>query len=106
MDVPNINRTINLPDSAVNLLALPSQIAPQILCASSTPFAVDITSSDDFRIDRFDSFKNAVHSLCRSTSISSEEPQYFIAADTDRYINVYSIAEKKLVRTLVVGSGV
>ncbi|ETI20226.1 hypothetical protein G647_08260 [Cladophialophora carrionii CBS 160.54] len=94
-------RTINLPDPTISLLASPCQVAPEILCASSTPFAIDITSSDDFRIDRFDSFKNTVHSLCRS-----DDSQIFLAADSDRYINIYSISEKKLSRTLVTSSGV
>ncbi|KAJ9614640.1 Small subunit (SSU) processome component [Cladophialophora chaetospira] len=93
-------RTINLPDPSVNLLGSPSNITPHLLCASSTPFAIDITSFDDFRIDRFDSFKNAIHSLWRS-----QDSQYFLAADSDRYINIYSIQQKKLVRTLVAGSG-
>ncbi|OCT48108.1 putative small nucleolar ribonucleoprotein complex component (Utp5) [Cladophialophora carrionii] len=94
-------RTINLPDPTISLLASPCQVAPEILCASSTPFAIDITSSDDFRIDRFDSFKNTIHSLCRS-----DDYQTFLAADSDRYINIYSISEKKLSRTLVASSGV
>ncbi|OAP55351.1 hypothetical protein AYL99_10324 [Fonsecaea erecta] len=99
-------RTINLPDSAISILASPAQSAPHIICASSTPFAVDLLSSDDFRIDRFDSFKNPVHALCRSGSTVVGAPEYFLAADTERYINVYDISEKKLVRTLVAGSGV
>ncbi|KIW62346.1 hypothetical protein PV04_10527 [Phialophora macrospora] len=94
-------RTINLPDPTIDLLASPCQVAPQVLCASSTPFTIDITSSDNFRIDRFDSFKNAIHSLCRS-----DDSRYFLAADSDRYINIYSIAQKKLARTLVTSSGV
>ena len=104
--MPNRTRAINLPDPAISLLALASDRAPQILCSSSTPFAVDITSSDDVRIDRFHSFKNTIHSIYRSAPTTQEEPQYFLAADTDRYINVYSIHEKRLVRTLVAASGV
>ncbi|KIW93515.1 uncharacterized protein Z519_06120 [Cladophialophora bantiana CBS 173.52] len=99
-------RTINLPDPAISILASPSQELPQILCASSTPFAIEITSSDDFRIGRFDSFKNPIHSLCRSGSEVSGASEYFLAADPERYINVYDISQKKLVRTLVAGSGV
>jgi U3 small nucleolar RNA-associated protein 5 len=101
LDATDRNRTINLPDPTIDLLASPCEVAPQVLCASSTPFTIDITSSDDFRIDRFDSFKNAIHSLCRS-----DDSRYFLAADPDRYINIYSIAQKKLARTLVTSSGV
>ncbi|KIX96251.1 uncharacterized protein Z520_08029 [Fonsecaea multimorphosa CBS 102226] len=99
-------RTINLPDPAISILASPAQNTPQIICASSTPFAIDLVSSDDFRIDRFDSFKNPVHALCRSSSNVAETPGYFLAADSERYVNVYDISQKRLVRTLVAGSGV
>src|ERR1700742_1434260 len=97
----NESRSINLPDPSINLLTSPSQTAPQILCASSTPFAVDIASSDEFRISRFDSFKNVIHSLCRS-----QDSQLFLAADPDRYMNIYSITEKKVIHTLVASSGI
>ncbi|EXJ81746.1 hypothetical protein A1O1_07811 [Capronia coronata CBS 617.96] len=99
-------RTITLPDPAISILAQPAQISPQILCASTTPFAIGLKSSDDFRIDRYDSFKNAVHSLLRSDSSDTTLSEHFIAADSDRYINVYDIPHKKLVRTLVAGAGV
>ncbi|OQU98216.1 hypothetical protein CLAIMM_04033 [Cladophialophora immunda] len=99
-------RTINLPDPAINILASPTQNIPPIICASSTPFAIDLVSSDDFRIDRFDSFKNPVHSLCRSGLNVAGSSEYFLAADPERYINVYDISQKRLVRTLVAGSGV
>jgi len=33
-------------------------------------------------------------------------PEYFLAADADRYINVYDMSHQTLVRTLVAGSGV
>ncbi|KAL2434747.1 hypothetical protein ABEF95_006779 [Exophiala dermatitidis] len=99
-------RTINLPDPAISVLASPSQTTPQILCASSTPFAIELKSSDDFRIDRYDSFKNPVHSLVRSGDGGSQSQEHFIAADSDRYLNVYDISQKRLVRTLVAGAGV
>ncbi|KIX05306.1 uncharacterized protein Z518_06178 [Rhinocladiella mackenziei CBS 650.93] len=99
-------RTISLPDPAINILATPSRNPPQILCASSTPFAIDVQSSDDFRIARYDSFKNPVHQLFRSNFSDSTNPEYFLAADTDRYLNVYDIPKQKLVRTLVAGAGI
>ncbi|EXJ77003.1 hypothetical protein A1O3_10160 [Capronia epimyces CBS 606.96] len=99
-------RTINLPDPAISVLASPSQNLPQILCASATPFAIEVKSSDDFRIDQYDSFKNTVHSLVRSTSGDATLSEHFIAADSDRYLNVYDIPHKRLVRTLVAGAGV
>ena len=79
--------------------------SPEILCASATPYSIDLTSSTDYRIDKFDSFKSAIHTILRSglePSISSES---FLAADSDRYINLYDIAQKRLLRTLVVNGG-
>lgn len=102
----NRNRVITLPDPAINVLASPSLLSPQILCASATPFGLDLTSSDDFRIQKFDSFKNPIHSLLRSGSDAPDVNELFLAADADRYLNIYDISEKKLVRTLVAGSGV
>ncbi|KEF55318.1 uncharacterized protein A1O9_08972 [Exophiala aquamarina CBS 119918] len=101
-----ITRTISLPDSAVAVLATPSVKPPHILCASSTPFAVTLGSLQDFHLDRYDSFKNNIHSLVRSEDRPTELTEYFLAADTERYINIYDIPHKRLVRTLVAGSGV
>jgi U3 small nucleolar RNA-associated protein 5 len=98
-------RTIALPDPAISILASPSQRAPRMLCASSTPFAIDLKSPEDFHIDRYDAFKNAVHALVRSDFGDSTTSEHFLAADTDRYINVYDMSLKRLVRTLVAGSG-
>lgn len=55
---------------------------------------------------RYDSFKNAVNSLFRSGIKGTADEEFFLASDSDRYINVYNIQSKKLVRTLVAGSGV
>lgn len=57
------------------------------------------------QIDSFDSFKHPVHSLFRSGT-GSKGNGTFLAADEDRYINVYDLAAKKIVRTLVAGSEV
>lgn len=79
---------------------------PHLLCASSTPFSVTLESLQDFHVDRYDSFKNNIHSLARSEGGSTASTEYFLAADTERYINIYDIPQKKIVRTLVAGSGV
>lgn len=88
------------------MLATPSINPPHILCASSTPFIVTLDSLQDFHVDRYDSFKNSIHSLVRSEGGSTASTEYFLAADTERYINIYNIPQKKLARTLVAGSGV
>lgn len=99
-------RTISIPDSAVTALATPSVNPPHILCASSTPFAVTLESLQGFHLDRYDSFKNTIHSLVRSDDGPTGPTEYFLAADTERYLNIYDIPQKRLIRTLVAGSGV
>jgi U3 small nucleolar RNA-associated protein 5 len=105
-----------LPDPAVNILA-PSDMShvetsttdsssPEVICASATPYSVHLTSSTDHQIDKFDSFKNAIHTIIRSGQAESNSSGLFLAADSDRYINMYDIGQKRLSRTLVVNSGV
>jgi U3 small nucleolar RNA-associated protein 5 len=107
-----------LPDPAVNILA-PSfdtshvetskssdPSSPEVICASATPYSVNLTSSTDHQIDKFDSFKNAIHTIIRSGHEGSNSNGFFLAADSDRYINMYDIGQKRLSRTLVVNGGV
>lgn len=99
-------RTISLPDTSISTLALPSTKAPQILCASSTPYTVSFHENRQPKFNHFDSFKNQIHTLFRSTIDESHPSEHFLAADNDRYINVYDIALKRLTKTLVAGSEV
>lgn len=99
-------RIISIPDPAVAVLARPSITPPQILCASSTPFAVTLESPGDFHFEKYDSFKHPIHSLLPSKHGSSAPAEYFLAADSDRYMNIYNVPEKKLSRTLVAASGI
>src|SRR3984885_10104837 len=105
-----------LPDPAVNILA-PSHTShvetsttdsssPEVICASATPYSINLTSSTDHQIDKFDSFKNAIHTVIRSGHEGSNSSGLFLAADSDRYINMYDIGQRRLSRTLVVNSGV
>lgn len=99
-------RSINLPDSAISILATPSTQSPQILCASSSPLAIHLTSSENIQIDRFDAFKNPINTLFRPVSSDSDKLPYFLAADSEKFLNIYDITQKTLVKTLVAGSGV
>jgi len=101
----NFNRTISIPDGA-HVLATPSPNPFQILCASDTPFAYDFAKDGNFQQSRFDSFKNAIHSLFRSGIAKDAQDEFFLAADSDRYINVFDLQNKRLARTLIAGSGV
>ncbi|KIW13963.1 hypothetical protein PV08_06744 [Exophiala spinifera] len=98
-------RTIHVPEP-INILAAPSANPFQIICASSTPLAYDFDTNGQATVARYDSFKNAVNSLFRSGIKGTAKEEFFLASDSDRYINVYNIQTKKLVRTLVAGSGV
>lgn len=80
--------------------------SPEVICASATPYSVVLTSSTEHRIDKFDSFKSPIHSIVRAGHESSKPGGLFLAADSDRYINMYDIAQKRLSRHLVVGEGV
>lgn len=93
-----------MPEPAVSVLASPSLHAPQVLCASTTPYSV--YAADDFRINSFDSLKGQIHSLQRSLAHGSGSSEVFIAANNDRFLSVFDIDERRLVRTLVAGSEV
>lgn len=82
-------------------MCLPSKGNPQIICASVTPYTVHIESKDDFRIDSYDAFKSPVHTIIRLPTDGGDSELSFLAADHDRYVNLYGVAEKKILRTLV-----
>lgn len=99
-------RTISLPDSAITTLSRPTLTVPQILCASATPYTISIGHTNQPEMENFDAFKNAIHTLFRSSTDEGTPSEHFLAADNDRYINVYDIPQKRLVKTLVSGSEV
>src|SRR2546423_5600179 len=112
-----LDSSITLPDAAISTLvpvprsivetSIPSASAgPAVICASATPYSVTLLSSTDHRIDKFDSFKKAVHGIIQSGPRSELSNGFFLAANSDRYINMFDIAQQRLSRTLVVGSGV
>ena len=106
MNYADSHRTISLPDSEVTTLALPIRTAPQILCASATPYAVSIDEKMQPQINEFDSFKSTVRTIVRSSTDETHPSEYFLATDINRYINVYDIQQKRLVKTLIAGSEV
>ena len=99
-------RTVTLTDSAVCILSIPSTIAPQIFCASVTPQAVHLEEKDVFRIDTFDAFKNPVQVLFRPEPGSKDRQDLLIAADYERYLNMYDTTEKKIARTLIASGNI
>ena len=99
-------RITTLPDFGISTLAHPSLIAPQILCASHTPFTISVDEGKQPLVNVFDSFKNTIHTIFRSNVDESHPSEQFLAADNDRYINVYDMTEKRLTKTLIAGSEV
>ena len=70
------------------------------MCASAAPYTITIISSTDHRTGTFDSLRNSIHTILRSGSSAAEVGETFLAADADRYINLYGVDSKKLLRTL------
>ena len=94
-------RTITLPSDSISTLARPILKAPQILCASSTPYAISVDTSSDSEVTTYDAFRNPVHTLVRSAGASDDQTDVFIASDSDRYLNLYNVKEQRLAKTLV-----
>jgi U3 small nucleolar RNA-associated protein 5 len=81
-------------------------VAPQILCASPTPYTILLEEHEQPKVNNFDSFKNAIHTLFRSSIDDANPSEHFLAADNDRYINIFDIAQKRLTKILIAGSDV
>lgn len=79
---------------------------PHIFCASGTPYAVDIDAKNADQLTSFDAFKNQVHSIVRPEEGHQVSTKTFLAADHDRYMNIYDVSEARILRTLVAGAGV
>lgn len=76
------------------------------MCASPTPYAISFDEDAQPNITKYDSFKNAIHTLFRSITDEANPSESFLAADNDRYISVYDMAQKRLTKTLIAGSEV
>ena len=96
----------SLRPSTVEIPTSSEHSSPAVILASATPYSVSFISSTNHRIDKFDAFKSAVHSILRSENEGSGSSGTFLAADSDRYINMYDVDQKCLSRTLVATGGV
>lgn len=85
--------------SVLGASSLSQQVGPQVICASTTPYAIGLTSSTEHQVNKFDSFKSVIHSIVRSGDS-------FLAADSDRHISLYDLHANRILRTLNAGSGV
>ncbi|KAJ6017142.1 Small-subunit processome Utp12 [Penicillium sp. IBT 35674x] len=93
-------RTIHLPASSVfSALSRPVPSNVPVICASQTPFLIDVENFDEEPV-KFPAMRNPIHSII-SSSTESAGSGAFLASDGDRFINVFDASTQKLVRNLV-----
>lgn len=101
--------TIPIPDSGISLLAARSMEPLDLVCASATPYQVQVgpsqskTATPTFHA--FDSFRHPIKTISFSKEHGMETSGRFLAGDTDRYINIFDIAGKRLAGTLICSTG-
>lgn len=94
-------KAITLPSAAVSTLSRPVPSNPSVLAASQTPFLVNFDAQANSEpIVSFAAMKNTIHTILPS-SLSSLSTAHFLAADSDRYINLFDIEKRKLLGNLV-----
>lgn len=94
-----IYSTITLPESAIRRLAVTNS---HILCASSTVYALSSTDPSATNPPTFTANTTSIHTLLAS----SDGSKFLSAAETDRFINVFSLSENKQISALVAESDV
>lgn len=92
-------RTINLPDSSIRCLAY---TPPTVLCASHTVYAIPFANPGMAPPATFTANTSTIHSLFAS----ADNTLFLSGADSDRFINVFSVAEQKSIGALVAESDV
>ncbi|KAJ5949236.1 hypothetical protein N7454_000820 [Penicillium verhagenii] len=93
-------RTIHLPaSSVVTALSRPVPSNVPVICASQTPFLIDVENSEEEPV-KFPAMRNQIHTVI-SSSTESASSGSFLASDGDRFINVFDASTQKLVRNLV-----
>ena len=90
--------------SIVTALSRPVSSNPPVICASQAPFIIDVEKTDDPPAS-FPAMRNLIHTLISSRSNSVVTGQ-FLAADSDRYVNIFDPQRRKLVANLVTENGV
>ncbi|KAF8427457.1 Dip2/Utp12 family-domain-containing protein [Tirmania nivea] len=92
-------RVVPLPDSSIRALA---PAPPNVLCASHTVYSID--SDVQGSILKLAANATPIHDLIVSSD--SSHSHFLTAAEADRYINVFSLAQQKQVGALVTESDV
>ncbi|KAK2768488.1 Small subunit (SSU) processome component [Arachnomyces sp. PD_36] len=91
-------RVVSLPATSISALARPVLSEPPVLCASQTPYIIHVDTKGSVS---FDAMRNSVHTLIPSSSDLSTLSGSFLAADNDRYINIFDSEKRKLLGSLV-----
>ncbi|TGZ79670.1 NUC189-domain-containing protein [Ascodesmis nigricans] len=91
-------RTITLPESTIRRIAVAGN---NILCASSTIYAIDKEDSES-NPPSFTANTTAIHTLIAAT----DGVKFLSAAETDRFINIFSLKENKQIGALVADSDI
>ncbi|KAJ5489686.1 hypothetical protein N7539_004576 [Penicillium diatomitis] len=87
-------RTIHLPASSTfTALSRPVSSNTPIVCASQTPYLVNVENSEEQPV-KFPAMRNQIHTVIASSDS-------FLAADGERFVNVFQASTQKLVRNLV-----
>ncbi|KKZ67973.1 hypothetical protein EMCG_06314 [[Emmonsia] crescens] len=99
-------RVISLQSASVSALARPVPSNPPILCASQTPYLIGLEQEGIEGVVSFSAMKNSIHTLISSSVDLGNLSEQFLAADSDRYINIFDIQKKKISNTLVAESDI
>lgn len=91
--------TISLPESSIQRLA---PTADKVLCASATVHVIDKKNPGMNEPVTFTANSTPIHTLLTS----KDDTTFLSAADTDRFINVFSLVENKHLGALVAESDV
>ncbi|KAK2797156.1 Small subunit (SSU) processome component [Onygenales sp. PD_10] len=94
-------RVISLPSASISALAQPVPSNPPVLCASQTPYIIGLEQEGLEGAISFSAMRNSVHTLIPSSLDLGNISEQFLAADSDRYINIFDIQKKKLLGSLV-----
>lgn len=90
-----------MPTTSVSALARPVPSDPPVLCASQTPYIIHVDKEGSKGSISFDAMRNSIHTLIPSSNDLSTLSGPFLAADTDRYINIFDSEKRKLLGSLV-----
>ncbi|ODH45444.1 hypothetical protein ACO22_00014 [Paracoccidioides brasiliensis] len=99
-------RVISLPSASVSALARPVLSNPPVLCASQTPYLIGLEQDGVQGVVTFSAMKNSVHTLISSSPDLGNFSEQFLAADSNRYINIFDIRKKRISNTLVAVSDI